>query len=305
MKVESDIKLFPRRPTETAWSTLRRLADDWNQSHVHAMSEVSGLMMQINLPDSAPMEIEDFTVLLEKMRREVGVDAYGASRRLYDERDYLEVPFVQIFGAVLDRPERPFVVNAGAALGPPTPCPACGNHSTFDATQCAPFAIRESLLDDACLAAEMPYGGWDVVALPAGRVLVSARLLSTLRRGDVQGLEVRPVLQAETGMHSTRAFQIGARRAILTPCDLHAGDVSFCATCGAVRAGPDEPMDRLFIPEPEFHIRDRDLAGDEVMSRHPSRSTMLYFAQRAYRLMFDAGLNGIAPSNVIRVCDHQ
>jgi len=306
MRIETSIDLIPEQPSDAAWTALRHLAAEWNRSHVHPLSEISGIMLQLRIPDGKHPEQGEILEMLEKIRSEGGIQVYAASRRIYNEQDYREAAFVEIIGTSLDRPGRPFVVNSDEAFGSPVPCPACGWQDIFNAPQRKPLAIDVSLLDDPLPGGEKPHGGWDCVALPAGRQLVSRRLLDTLRQREVRGLEALPVLAADTGIESRRAFQISAYRAVLVPCSLHESDVSYCTTCGAVLDSPGggEASNPLFTPQAEFRVSREQLAGDDVLSRHPARGAMLYFAQRAYRMLSDACFNGVTPSGVIQLCEH-
>jgi hypothetical protein len=305
MRIETSIKLIPEQPSEAAWAALRHLAAEWNHSHLHRLAEISGMMLQLRIPDSAIADRDEIRALIEKMRSESGVRVYSASRRIYNEQDYREAPFVEIAGVSLDRPGRPFVLNSEEAFGPPVPCIECGWQDIFNAPQRAPFAIDESLFDDALPGGETPLGGWDCVVLPAGRRLFSERLIAALRKADVRALEVEPVLAAHTGRISARAFEISADRAVLVPCSQYEAGVSYCAACGAVLDSPelDEASDSWFTPQAEFRVNSEELAGDEVLSRHPSRAAMLYFAQRAYRIISDARFNGVGQGETIQFCD--
>ena len=306
MRIETSINLIPEKPDDAVWIALRRLAAEWNRSHAHPLSEVSGVMLQLRIPDSTLAEQSETLSLIDKLRSEVKVKVYEASRRIYDEQDYREAAFVEIVGTSLDRPGQPLVVNRDEALGPSVPCPSCGWQDIFNAPQRAPFAIDESLLDDALPDGEKPHGGWDCIALPAGRLLVSQKLLATLRQGEVRALEALPVLAAGTGRESDRAYQIAAQRAILVPCSQNELDVCYCPACGAVLDSPedDDTNDLLFTPQAEFRVSHEQLAGDEVLSRHPSREAMLYFAQRAFRMLTDANFNGVTPNEVIQLYKH-
>jgi hypothetical protein len=306
MRIETSINLIPDQPSEAAWAALRNLAAEWNRSHLHGLTEISGITLQLRIPDSTLADQDEIRALVDKMRSEAGVRVYPASRRIYNEQDYREAAFVEIVGVTLDRPGRPFVVNSEKALGPPVPCPNCGWQDIFNVPQRAPFTIDESLLDDPLLGGETPHGGWDFVALPAGRQLLSERLLVTLRQADLRGLEVQPVLAADTGRVSGRAFQISAGTAVLVPCSQHESGVSYCTACGAVLDSqePEHGDDCLFTPQAEFRVNRAQLAGDEVLSRHPACAAMLYFAQRAYRMLSEARFNGVRASGLIQLCEH-
>ena len=298
MRIETSLNLIPAQPSEATWGALRRFVADWNRSHVHPFSEVPGMMLQLRIADSTDPERREILAVLKKMRSEAGIRIFAASRRIYDEQDYREAAFVEVSGTSLDRPGRPFVVNSDEALGPPVPCPSCGWQDIFNAPQRSPFAIDESLLDK-----------WDYVALPAGRQLISQRLLATLRQGDVRAFEVLPVLAADTGRESGRAFRISACRAVLVPCPVDESDVSWCAACGAVLDSAegdegDEANDTLFTPPSEFRVSGEQIDGDEVLSRHPGRGAMLYFAQRAWRMLADGHFKGVTPGGVIQLCEH-
>jgi hypothetical protein len=306
MRIETSINLIPEQPSEAAWAALRHLAAEWNRSHLHRLVEISGIMLQLRIPDTSLVDRAEIRDFIDEMESALGVKAYSASRRIYNEQDYCEAAFVEIGGASLDRPGRPFVLNTEEALEPPVPCPKCGWQDIFNAPQTAPFMIDESILDDADPEGESLNGGWDCVALPAGRLLVSERLLIALRRADVRALEVLPVLAADTRKESARAFQLSAAKAVLVPCLKHESDKSYCFACGAVLDSTelDDTGDSLFTPQAEFRVNREQLAEEEVLSRHPSRAAMLYFAQRAYRIVHGEHFNGVGLGEIIQFCVH-
>ena len=302
MTIETSINLIPEQPNEATWVALRHRADEWNRSHRHHLAEISGIMMQFRISDSSAADYAEIRDFVEDVESALGLKAYSASRRIYNEQDYWDAAFVEIGGACLDRPGRPVVLNAAEALERPVPCSKCGWQDALNALQTAPFLIDESILGGANPEGESASGGWDCVALPGGRLLVSKRLLSELRSADVRGLDVLPVLAAETGKESARAFQLGASKAVLVPGIRHASDETFCSSCGAVldSAGLDERGDSLFGPQAEFRVSHEQVGEQELVSRHPSSAAMLYFAQRAYRIVYGRQFNGVRRGEIIQ-----
>lgn len=306
MRIETSITLLPQYPSETSWAALRRVAEDWNLSHAYPISEIAGIMLQLRILDSTQAETAEVVSLLKQIHSEVSVSVYAASRRIYDGEDYRDAAFVELNGASLDRVGQSLVVNGDEALGYPVRCLSCGWQDQFNAPQNAPFVIDESLLDDAPPGCKWPQGGWDFIALPAGRQLISERLLLTLRKGNVSGIDVLPVFAATTGRESSRVFQLAACRAVLTPCSIHHSDVTYCASCGAVVDSPERngAGDFSLTPQAEYAVSREQVAGNDVLSRHPSRGAMLYFSQRVYRMLVDTYFNGVTPSELMRFCRH-
>jgi len=295
------------QPSEAAWIALGEIAKQWNDSHTPKFSDSMSFLWSINFEDQRDQSFSEFLQQLDSLRRNFACKFHATSELIYDEADYLSADFIEILGISLEGfIKRPFILNAGDTLSSPVPCHACGWQDMFSVAQRAPFAIDERLLDLAIpQGGSPPQGGWDCVNLPNGHKLVSRRILSLFEENQVTGFDVLPVLSGTSGKQSQRMFQILARKFVPATVLSNSGaQLSICQVCGAVldpNVGDHAELASLLTPT-TWCVRRKDVAQDEVLSRHPSRGAMLYLSQRVYRLLVGAPLNGIVESTVLALC---
>jgi hypothetical protein len=242
--------------------------------------------------------MERVVAQLEALKRSHGAVYHLASRSLLEEDDYKTADFIEILGVGLGNAARPFLVNESTAFGTPIPCPKCGAQDAFSAPQREPFVIDETLLDQPnSSGAKAPRGGWDIVNLSNGQKLISQRFAGTLDEHDVVGYDLVEIIDGATRRPSKRMSQIAATRAILIPCPVHTvvEGGSFCPACGT----------GLGVLNGYFWIRDDWIGENEILSRHPNRSAMLYVSRELYNLAREAKLSGIHRNDVLRVCQHE
>jgi hypothetical protein len=294
------------QPNDLSWSAIKAFGTQWNERNAIKFSESMGFLWAIEFPDQRDLAYQQFLDELAARRSQYQITYHVTSEAIRDANDYFAADYVEILGTSLEGfPERPFVLNEHEALGPPSPCPECGWRDIFSASQRQPFAIDEALLDQVQPErGETPNGGWDCINLPNGHKLVSRRFVDVLKDAGARGYELSPVLAGVKGHASDRIFQILAQRAILRWQVLGPNKpiVKFCSTCGAALDFPPGTDTTTLPPDVTYCVSEPELNGDDIFSHHPGRGATLYFAQRVYRLLLDARLNGIVPSTTIQSC---
>jgi hypothetical protein len=293
------------QPDAAAWKQINTFVDDWNKRFDPKFVKTMDFLCIIQFDNQDNPTFKEFSRELAALRSNYSVQYHATSATRMSQDDYRSADFVEILGISLEGIKgKPFILNERDALGSPSACHNCGWQDMFSAPQTAPFAIDESLLDQALAdGGRSPQGSWDCINLPNGHKLVSNRVVKLLQDEKVRGWKLMPVLVSSTKKQSTRVFQLLGDNAILVLHQTSPGpQVSVCPVCGAVRSIASD-YDTTILQAPlEFCVREDQVGTDEVFSRHPGRGAMLYVSHRVYLLLLNADLNGINPSEVISYC---
>ncbi|MDX3659887.1 hypothetical protein PV646_21520 [Streptomyces sp. ID05-26A] len=281
-----------RRTWSVAVARDDRLDVDWQHvGHVlgswadrgAALSPIGEVMW---LADTGSAEVAD---ALADAVAALGLTPLRSSGTVFEDQDYATADYVGVTGADLSLAP-PFVL--GEPFRDDPPCPECGHHDAFDVTRVRPIRIDESLLDAPAPGGARPGpNGWEVVNLPDGGLLLSARLISALRE-VTDGLVVEDVLDAH-GEKSVRMAALRAAVAVLAPCPRHTrfeGEPP-CPLCGTARSSVDGCLQ---VP--------RSVAGTAgVVSRHPHRAALLYVSQAVFAVLKD--VPGVRRGDPVGVCE--
>jgi hypothetical protein len=260
------------QPDEATWTALAGAADELDP----AGAALAPPFMRILTLDSAG-ERDRVLARLGEVR---GAVLHVAPSTRLDEADLVSADYV----AVWADEERLMVLEPDSALLPTGPCPRCGAADAFDLRQVADL----SLADDAVEG--------DTSDLPGGGLAVSARVYEALASLPGSRLGTRPLRVGPEGRESQRWFQVLAERAALTPCPEHTvieGD-PFCPACGTAYG----------TVLGAFTVPSQDLAGVDVVARHPSLRTMLHLSRRADDALRAAGVADLTRADLIELCAH-
>ncbi|MGN9914638.1 hypothetical protein ACTMTJ_44615 [Phytohabitans sp. LJ34] len=290
------------QPDARAQRATRRLVDEWNSEQTPALTTLPGpdwmpTSWRATFDEAARDRVESLRARLVAAHDSDGVEYHFAWRDHVEEEDYASADFIGLLGAEPDLSFR-FLVNEQTAFTPAPPCPTCGAQGPLDVAQDEPLVIDRKLLDRALADLERPApGGWDAVGLPYGRLLVSHRLLATLRERHARGHRTSPVIDAATGEPADELVQLSADRAVLVPCPEHTrvDGGGICPTCGTSHGTLDG----------YFWIRDDWLDDDEVISQHPSRAAVLSLSRRLLEAVRSSAPNGVRRNGVTMVCRHR
>ena len=291
--------------SETAWNAVNEFAALWNRDHADKLVDSTGFLWLIRFADRADPAAIEFAEAVGKALERNDIKYNMSVETLFDANDYATLDFIEIMGIGLEEfPGRAFFLNLNNALGESVACPTCGWQDMFSVGQKAPFAIDESLLDEALPeGGDRPAGGWDCVNTPHGHLIVSHRIVDALKRDHVRGYEVLPVHAGNGGRVSRRMFQLRCARSVfvLRRKDGIDSDAEFCATCGVALA---RPLTRAAVPDPTsgYCVAASDLQGDQLFSRNPGRGARVYVAQSVYRTLLDIHPNGLLPSDALALC---
>ncbi len=285
------------QPSDAAWQAILHFITEWNNAHVPKFTPVADFMWHVNFDTDMMDSMESLTSQLETLKQKAHITYHEASRSILEDDDYARADFIQIVGVHFDSLPNPFVLNMDEAILPATPCSECGYQDIFDSEQQAAFVIDENLLNSS-IENESPEGegGWDLIELPTGQTLVSNRVAEFLESNGVKGYKIVEVINGDTDRASERIFQLVATRSVLNPCMEHSrikGE-PFCPICGAAHGDLEE----------YFWIRKDWLSGNEIVSRHPNGSTMIYVSRRIYQLLIIQKFNGIHREDVMFCCKH-
>lgn len=293
------ITLFKHeQPIESLWSEVTRFVTTWNDSHMPKFTKVMEIMWHINFDGSTVAAMKSLIQQLDQLKQDLNITYRVSSRGELEEDDYASADFIQIIGVNLGSELHPFLLNPEEAFGPVSPCVGCGLQDIFDVKQKAAFIIDETLLDQAVDdEAPLGKGGWDLVELATGQILVSQRLSDLLEHNEVDGYKLIEVINGATEQASKRIFQIIANKAVLTPCMEHSQikGAPFCPSCGRARGDLED----------YFWIRSDWIGDDEVISRHASGAAMLYLSRRIYQQLISNGFNGVHRNDVLFCCHHE
>lgn len=262
------------------WRHVGEVMGSWAEAALSPIGEVMWLA------DTGSAEIAD---ALADAVAALGLTPLRSSGTVFEDHDYATADYIGVSGTDLSL-DPPFVL--GEPFRDDPPCPECGHHDAFDVTRVRPVRIDESLLDAPAPDGSRPGpDGWEVVNLPDGGLLLSARLVSALRR-VARGLVVEDVLDAR-GKTSGRMAALRADVAVLTPCPRHTrfeGEPT-CPLCGTARSTPDGCF---WLP--------RSVVGTaDVVSRHPGRAALLYVSQAVFAVLGD--VPGVRRGDPVRVCE--
>lgn len=272
------------QPDERRWDDLVRFVEEWNRSGQPAVEAVLDFMFQVSFQETEQAQFDRFTEGLQQL----GVAHTAASHGALEDADYGNADFVELWGT--DVPMTPpLVLNEAQAFPAAPPCPRCGSQEALGPPPAAPLVVDETRL-------QTPDGPLDAAHLPNGERLVSRRFAAVLQDNVVQGYELHEVVDAATSAPSTTVFRLTARTRIVAPCTEHtkvSGD-GFCPECGTAFGDVDGLR----------WVRSDEVGSDEVLTMHPTTSSLLYVSRRVLGLLEAAGLHGLHRGGILMVCRH-
>ena len=279
---------------EQAWQALASFSRTWNESHQSQFKQEESEMSVILPGGVHDPELGLLDQALASLQ--TGHPAQYI-RGIVDKRkaaDFEKAPWVQIVG---DQYPLSAYANYSAAFEQPGRCERCGALQRTGALTGVPLTFDESVLDKK--VAGLPHydpPGLDLINLPNGAFLISARVAELFSANHIRGYELANVLSKATGQPSQRVFLLKAGKAILDACDIHTprDPGAICPTCGKTRTGI------LGV----FYVREEWLQGDELFSRSPSHLSLICVSNRLYTLLKEMGCKGMLPSYGLFSCNH-
>ena len=289
--------LFMRnnQQSEQAWQAIEQFGRQWNATHQNQLTPKRENVLHIILPGGInDPELAAFDAALTPLKTTAGVHYV---RGMVDKRkpeDFEKAPWVQIVG---DQYPLSAYENYAAVFSTPGHCENCGTPLRTGSLSGEPLIVDESVLDKKVEG--LPHydpPGLDLINLPNGAFLVSARVAELLTANNISGYELVPVISGSTRQPSQRLFLLKANKAIPDACDVHTprDPGAICPVCGRVRIGVLG----------NFYVRTEWLNGDELFSRNPSRLSAICVSNRLYKLLKEMGCKGMLPAYGIFSCDH-
>jgi len=283
------------QPDEKTWAVINAFALQWNGHHRSQFVKGDlgewGAILQKGILD------EEYPILKEaiaQLKDEHNVVFFLGAVDNRSAADFEKAPLVAIVGNTYPNE---FVVNLNEAMGDPVRCPHCQRMDAHSGPIFKPFIIDESFLDRQIdPSPDYTPPGLDLINLPNGALLVSARLADILKAANAQGYDLIPVISLATGRPSDRIVLLRADKAIILPCDIHTPttEEGICPVCGRILGGVLG----------NYYVRKEWLGHDQLFSRHPSKYASIYVTNELYHKIKSKNMKGLLPSFGIYECDH-
>lgn len=280
---------------EQAWQAIEEFSREWNATHQSQFTQKRENVLSIVLPGGIiDTQLTTLDGLLASLKTNAGIKYV---RGVVDKRrpeDFENAPWVQIAG---DQYPQSAYENYAAVFEKPRPCERCGAPQRTAPLTGVPLIFDESVLDKKIEGLpQYDPPGLDVINLPNGAFLVSARVADLFSENNVSGYELVNVLSKETGQPSQRLFLLKTNKAILDACPEHTprDPGAICPVCGKVRIGVLG----------NFYVKNEWLEGAEIFSRTPYHLSAICISNRLYKLLKEMQCKGMLPAYGLFSCQH-
>lgn len=275
--------------TPEQWQIVNRFVEEWNQKHEAVIQ---------NMYDMWCLKLDDiennptYFVLkqsLEQLAKKEGIIYHLSIDTTFDETDFNNADFIQMFAISLDSLDTPFALNE-ATIMQEEECPKCGCIILFDYKQVEDFKVDESLimtqLEDH---PKQAYDNWDLIDSAGGRMIISARCRMILEQQKAKGYSLHPVYNAE-GKVSTKLFQLKVDKAIIVPHYQSLGNTEFfCTSCGT---------NHIHSSRTDFDLDPKEIGDLDFFAQSRSKASLICISNRIYKAFKAAKINGMHPADI-------
>ena len=288
-KIEIAI-LKDQQADKRAWDETQKLARTWNKDHKVQITNTTEFEYSAVFENREDPELKELLNRVEKLKREYQLRFHQASIMELEADDYAKADLISVIGNSYGKD---FLLNENEALGPSEPCRRCGYADEHSRPQLKPFVVNVRLLDQA----EAGKRKWlDIMNMPNGSLLISAKVINELKRLNANGFELLEVIEGKNGRVSNRVFQLRAKKAIVEPCLVHTevfgGEV--CPVCGTYYGNL---LSDVFL-------RKDWIGSDDIFSMHPLKATSIFLTNKLFHQMLKLRVEGLINIDIAYICDH-
>ncbi len=289
MRSKSEFILLEfEQPDEAVWEGILNFAREWNATHdSHFITEEES-ELSIHFPDKEHPELKALVAILTKKHEENGWIWMETTTNNYTKEQIESHDYIQIIG---DGYPDDFLLNESVALSAEGVCKKCGTVHPHLRVQRTTLQVDESFLSkDIDPNDQYLPPGIDLINMPHGALLISAKLKTTLSKDEsVQGYSLLDV-KNQRGDVSEKLFQLKANKVILVPVDLSEKG-AICPACGTV----------LSTLTGTFTVTADQLGRSSFFARIDSGLSSIYISQYLYKKLQSAGTRGVTPVQGVKL----